>query len=175
MLLQALQAVKLGSQKRSDRRFGRIAPLRHIRGGFGRVGIMMRLQLQLPQMIATLHQRLRMRIRFLHACKRRAFGRQQVMFDGLEMFGDDVQAHFRQELVNLRHPARMGIFNRHHAERRPALRNRLEHILERGAGKRLHIGIFPAAGKIRVRSRNPHIRDSVFRIRFSHIPPHIRS
>ncbi|MNZ78066.1 hypothetical protein D3C78_966280 [compost metagenome] len=76
----------------------------------------------------------------------------QLEADRHEVFADDVQARFRQQVMNIRNAAGQCIFNRDHTEISFAVFNGVEGILEGRAGQRLHIREHVAAGHVGIRA-----------------------
>ena len=72
--------------------------------------------------------------------------------DRQEILADDVQARFRQEMVDIGDAARDGVLDGNHAEIGDAIGNRREGVLEAGAGQGFPFGIHIAAGDMRIRA-----------------------
>jgi hypothetical protein len=74
----------------------------------------------------------------------------QLEMDRHEIFADDVELRFGQQMVYVCDPAGDGVLNRDHRQVGLALSKRVERILEGGAGQRLQIRKHVTAGHVRV-------------------------
>jgi hypothetical protein len=74
----------------------------------------------------------------------------QLEMDRHEIFADDVQLRFGQQMVYVGDPAGDGVLNRDHRQVGLALSKRVERILECGAGQRLQIRKHVTAGHVRI-------------------------
>ena len=81
------------------------------------------------------------------------------------MLADDVEARFRQQVMNIGHPPAERILDRDHRQRGLALAlDRRKGILEGGAGKRRHVRKRLLARNVRVGAGNTLIGDGRGRI-----------
>jgi len=74
--------------------------------------------------------------------------RHQLEVDRHEIFADNMQLRFRQQIMDVGNPAGDGVFNRDHGQIRFALRERIERVFKRGAGQGLHAGKHVAASHV---------------------------
>ncbi len=84
--------------------------------------------------VAALGQRLHMADAVLMSPSVAPFSRQQLVIHPLEMLGDDVQAGFRHQVMDVGDAAGHRVLDRHHGEARLAVAHRREHVLE-GSGR----------------------------------------
>jgi len=102
----------------------------------------------LAQEIAALAEKNGMAHGTLDPLKRGARQGEKIDMHPHEGFIDDMQSRFRQEAVDIRHPAVDRIFDRQHGQLGIALAHRLDRIFEGAAGHRLHAGIGLEAGLV---------------------------
>ena len=87
---------------------------------------------------------------------------EQLVLHALEMLGDDEQAGFRQQVMDVGDPARQRVLNRNHRPSAAAGRGGLEHVLEGLARKRHKVGIGLAAGEMGIGTGDALEGDGVF-------------
>jgi len=85
--------------------------------------------------------------------QRRAARRHQLMLNGQEIFGDDMQAGFRHQVMDVGDAAGHRIVDRDHGERGAPGAHRSEGILKRRTRQRLIATIRLVAGDVRVGAR----------------------
>ena len=74
-----------------------------------------------------------------------AFRGQKPVVHRLKMLGNDKQAGFRQQVMDVGNPAGNRIFHRHHGKTGPSFLNTQDHLLKRGAGQRDHLRFYGGA------------------------------
>ena len=74
----------------------------------------------------------------------------QLEVDGLEVLADDPQSRGRQQVMDVRNPARDGILHRDHSQTAITRPHGLKSLLEGCAGRGLHVGEGGLAGFVAV-------------------------
>ncbi len=85
----------------------------------------------------------------------RALHAQQLMADAQEMFADDIEARFGQQVMDIGDAAVQRILHRNDAEIGIAGAHRFHRVLESGLGDRLHMRQRLARGEIGISARLP--------------------
>ena len=147
-----------------DRGAGRIAGRRHLGRGACGIGVHDRQQAQPVDELATLGERVDMRV---HGHEPRRVGTragEEVMPDAFEVLGDDMEVGLGQELVNVGNAACRRVLDRDHREPRAAVRDGGEGIAEGLAGERGHRRVAGHAGGLGIGAGRALERDHRGRI-----------
>ena len=83
----------------------------------------------------------------------RARNAEQAVAHAQKMLADNEQFGIGQQMVDVGDPAGDRIVDRDHAEPGRAVGHRGQRVLEGGAGERLHVGKYLAAGDVGIRAR----------------------
>ena len=106
------------------------------------------LELEAADQIAALAEGVNVAVHGLEPVDRGPVRSEQLVLHVLEMLGDDEQAGFRQQVMDIGNPARQRVLDRDHRPSNAAGRDRLERLLEGLARKRHKFGIGLAAGEM---------------------------
>src|SRR5499426_4188192 len=153
VLGQDVEAVDLGGEPRRDRRPGLGAALGHLARRASRVGADHRPHPELAQEIAALAERHDVAFDRLDVAQPRAAGRHQLIADGQEPFGDDMQARRRHQVVDVGDAAGDRVLDRDHAEVRLAGGDHRQRVFEGRTRHRLAARIGLASGDVRIGAR----------------------
>jgi len=154
IFFQRFEAVDFARQRRGDGRPRGVVRLGDFGGRTGRVGTHHALQAELLGRLAALVERLDVALHRAQRRKRGAARGQQMVVHALEMFAHDMQACTRDQMVDFGHAARERVFDRDHAEFRPAAAHGLERFFKARARQRLEIRTSRFAGQMRISARN---------------------
>ena len=158
---QHIKAIDPAGQLRGDGADGPVPARRDILGSAGGIGMHDRRQTKRTKPLAALRKPLGMAVHLDKRIKRRALGCQQMVIDPLEMLTIDEQPGFRKKMVNVGHASGDGIFHRHHGQRGTPFLYGKDHVLERGAGKHLHLRLHRLAGHMRIGAKHTLKGDDV--------------
>lgn len=132
---QNLQTVNFCRQFGGNRRLALILPGQNIFAGLCRVNPGHRLNSVRFQKRGTLRQSLRMRRRGPNIFQAGARQPQQLVLYAQKMLADNMQPGFRQQKMNIGHPAGIGVFNRYHRQIGLAGRNLAHSFFKSIAGQ----------------------------------------
>src|ERR1700720_1406224 len=110
---------------------------------------------------AALAKRVDMAVDRFHLIESRALDAEQLKMDRQKIFRDDVETRARQEVMDVGDPPRDRILDRNHAERRSAVGDGRERILERRAGQGFPSGIDVVASNMGIGARLALVGDLV--------------
>ena len=145
---QHIEAVDPASQFRGDGADCPVAARRDVLCRAGGIGMHHRCQAERAKPLAALRKSLRVAVHLDKRVQSGARRCQQMMIDALEMLAIDEQAGIGKKVVNVGDPAGDRVFDRHHGQRGAPLLDGEDHVLERGAGKHLHLRLHRLAGHV---------------------------
>ena len=155
-----LEPVGLGCQGRRDGGLGEVARLRHLASGTGCVTGDHRPQTVLADHLAALPERVHVAVHGPDGLQGRAGQRHQGELDAQEVLADDVQVGVGQEVVDVGHPAGDRVVDRDHGQLGVATLDGSEHVLERGTGHRLPVGVVQLGHHVGVGARLALVGDA---------------
>ena len=159
VLAEIVEAVDIAGEPGGERGARLIGPFRHFARGAGGVAGDDRLHAELADDLAALAERMDVAFHGLDRLQCRAARRHQLVLHRQEIFGDDVQARFRHQVMDVGDAAGDRIVDRDHGERGAAGAHRRERVLEGRARQRLVAAIGLHAGDVRIGARLTLERD----------------
>ena len=164
------QAVDVAGQFRGDHRLALVSGGGDAGGGAGGIHRDHRLQAQFADQMAALVEGVDVAVHVGDVLDRRALDAEQVVVHPLVVLADDVQARLRKQVVDVGDASGHRVLDGDHPERRPALGDRREGVLEGAARQGLHLRPRGPAGEVRIGSRLTLEGDGPIRIRHADNP-----
>ena len=148
ILLDDVEPVEFRGERRGERGHGAVLDLGNHLGRARRVAGDHRLPAILADIFAALAKRMDVAVHGLDLCALDARQHHQLEMNRQEILADDVQARFRQQMMDVGDTARDRVLDRDHGEIGLAGLHRVEGVLEGRTGQRLHRREHVAAGGV---------------------------